>query len=89
MPFPHTKEPQSDEEATVAASYADDCHHAPDRSSLVEPQSRGVRQMEYLNTRINLKYRICLYTGFTLLAYVLSLGSSGISGPARSTLMTC
>lgn len=41
-------------------------------------QSRGVTQMEALISRISTKYRILLYGGFALLAYVMSLGESQI-----------
>merc|ERR1711939_475454 len=41
--------------------------------SLVADKSRGVIQMEQLNSRIGLKYRILLYGGFAILAYVMSL----------------
>ncbi|GAA6061341.1 hypothetical protein JCM10212_004822 [Sporobolomyces blumeae] len=42
-------------------------------SLLVVPKSRGVVQMETLNRRMDTKYRVLLYGGFTLLAYVMSL----------------
>merc|ERR1712093_767809 len=47
--------------------------HKGTTDSLVADKSRGVIQMEQLNSRIGLKYRILLYGGFALLAYVMSL----------------
>jgi len=47
--------------------------HKGTTDSLVADKSRGVIQMEQLNSRIGLKYRILLYGGFAILAYVMSL----------------
>lgn len=44
--------------------------------ALVTEKSRGVRQMEALQTRLSTKYRILLYGSFAVLAYVMSLGMS-------------
>ncbi|GAA5968899.1 hypothetical protein JCM11641_000771 [Rhodosporidiobolus odoratus] len=41
--------------------------------ALIPEKSRGVRQMEALNSRMSTKYRIFLYGSFTVLAYVMSL----------------
>ena len=43
--------------------------------ALVTEKSRGVRQMEALQTRLSTKYRILLYGSFAVLAYVMSLGT--------------
>lgn len=43
-----------------------------DNGVVVLAKSRGVRDMELLNSRLNLKYRILLYGGFALLAYTMS-----------------
>ena len=44
------------------------------RDTMVTSKSRGVFDMEMLASRLNVKYKIALYTSFTLLAYTLSLG---------------
>lgn len=63
---------------TSSSSRTDDMEknddfNSPEPSVVVEPVSKGVRQMEQLNKRMSTKYRICLYTAFTVLAYVMSL----------------
>jgi len=63
---------------TSSSSHTDDMEkhddfNSPEPSVVVEPVSKGVRQMEQLNKRMSTKYRICLYTAFTVLAYVMSL----------------
>ncbi|BGP28642.1 hypothetical protein JCM10296v2_000378 [Rhodotorula toruloides] len=67
-------------------------------ATLVAAKSRGVRQMEALSNRMSLKYRILLYGGFALLAYVMSLdqytnrsylsAATSVSFAAHSTLTT-
>ncbi|GAA6023215.1 hypothetical protein JCM10207_004482 [Rhodosporidiobolus poonsookiae] len=67
-------------------------------TTTVAPKSKGVRQMEALNARMSLKYRILLYGGFALLAYVMSLdqytnrsylsAATSFSFNAHSTLAT-
>lgn len=44
------------------------------RPALTTEKSRGVLQMELLSSRVDTRYRILLYGGFALLAYVMSLG---------------
>ncbi|KAK4056011.1 hypothetical protein OIO90_003006 [Microbotryomycetes sp. JL221] len=66
--------------------------------AIVADKSRGVLQMEQLNDRMSLKYRILLYGGFALLAYVMSLDqytnrtylttATSVSFAAHSTLAT-
>ena len=51
---------------------------------VVTDKSEGVRKMELLSSRINMKYLLLLYGGFTILAYVMSLGAS-ILFPFSST----
>ncbi|GAA5859365.1 hypothetical protein JCM1840_004582 [Sporobolomyces johnsonii] len=65
---------------------------------VVAEKSRGVLQMEALNSRMSLKYRILLYGGFAVLAYVMSLdqytnrsylsAATSVSFAAHSTLTT-
>lgn len=45
-----------------------------DNGVVILTQSRGVTQMAALTSRISTKYRILLYGGFAILAYVMSLG---------------
>ncbi|KWU46655.1 putative siderochrome-iron transporter [Rhodotorula sp. JG-1b] len=66
--------------------------------ALVSEKSRGVRQMEALQTRLSTKYRILLYGSFAVLAYVMSLdqytnssyltAATSVSFNAHSTLTT-
>ena len=42
---------------------------------VVAETSRGVIQMNLLKDRLDTKYKILLYGGFALLAYVMSLGT--------------
>ncbi|KAM0787422.1 hypothetical protein ACM66B_003504 [Microbotryomycetes sp. NB124-2] len=66
--------------------------------AIVSEKSRGVLQMEQLNARMSLKYRVLLYGGFALLAYVMSLDqytnrsylttATSVSFAAHSTLAT-
>ncbi|GJN91562.1 hypothetical protein Rhopal_004585-T1 [Rhodotorula paludigena] len=66
--------------------------------ALVTEKSRGVVQMEALQSRLSTKYRILLYGGFALLAYVMSLdqytngtylqAATSVSFAAHSTLTT-
>ncbi|GAA5850578.1 hypothetical protein JCM5353_006807 [Sporobolomyces roseus] len=88
---------------TSSSSRTDDMEknddfNSPEPSVVVEPVSKGVRQMEQLNKRMSTKYRICLYTAFTVLAYVMSLdqyttssyitAATSVSFSAHSTLTT-
>lgn len=67
-------------------------------ATLVPAKSRGVRQMEALSNRMSVKYRVLLYGGFALLAYVMSLdqytnrsylsAATSVSFAAHSTLTT-
>lgn len=43
---------------------------------VVAARSRGVQQMIQLKDRLDTKYRVLLYGGFALLAYIMSLGAS-------------
>lgn len=71
---------------------------SPSSSLLVAPKSRGVVQMEELNHRMDTKYRVLLYGGFAILAYVMSLdqyttssyltAATSVSFSAHSTLTT-
>lgn len=67
---------------TPTASYPSS--HSAQGDALVTEKSRGVRQMEALQSRLSTKYRILLYGSFALLAYVMSLGAS----PALDSLAT-
>lgn len=58
---------------TPSSSYPSSLAH--DSDALVTDKSRGVRQMEALQSRLSTKYRILLYGSFALLAYVMSLGT--------------
>lgn len=51
----------------------DNTNAAP-RTTVVLEKSRGVMKMELLMGRLNTKWLICLYAGFTVLAYTMSLG---------------
>ncbi|GAA5980726.1 hypothetical protein JCM10908_001752 [Rhodotorula pacifica] len=65
---------------------------------LITEKSRGVRQMEALQSRLSTKYRILLYGSFAILAYVMSLdqytnssyltAATSVSFNAHSTLTT-
>lgn len=55
------------------------------RDTMVTSKSRGVFDMEMLASRLNVKYKIALYTSFTLLAYTLSLGECAHDCLYRST----
>lgn len=65
--------------------------------AVVTAKSRGVQQMEAMHSRLSTKWRILLYSGFTLLAYVMSLSAStfpsfapfGRSSLSTSTLTLC
>ncbi|KAK4049011.1 hypothetical protein OIV83_004372 [Microbotryomycetes sp. JL201] len=79
------------------AMAARDAKAAPG-GAVVSEKSRGVLQMEQLNARMSLKYRVLLYGGFALLAYVMSLDqytnrsylttATSVSFAAHSTLAT-
>ena len=52
-------------------------------------QSRGVTQMEALTSRLSLKYKILLYGGFAILAYVMSLGEYQFAPFLPRLSLTC
>lgn len=41
--------------------------------ALISETSKGVREMEYLNDRLNKKWLVFLFVGFSILSYTLSL----------------
>lgn len=66
-----SKRSSSDEEECTL----DDGTPSSEKFTMIEEKSRGVQRMEFLSARVGTKYRVLLYTGFTLLAYVMSLGN--------------
>lgn len=60
-------------ELTPSTSTPSSLSHESD--GLITEKSRGVRQMEALQSRLSTKYRILLYGSFAVLAYVMSLGA--------------
>lgn len=58
--------------------------HINDEGAIVVEKSRGVVGMENLYSRLTTKYRVLLYGGFALLAYVMSL-EQYTNGTYRST----
>ncbi|BGP36663.1 hypothetical protein JCM10449v2_000564 [Rhodotorula kratochvilovae] len=88
---------KADTSSTSPSSSSPVEQHAQD-GGFVTAKSRGVLQMEALNSRLSTKWRILLFAGFALLAYVMSLdqytnrsyltAATSVSFAAHSTLTT-
>lgn len=75
----HDREEKADLSSASPSTHSgafDNMAVVDDNGVTIVEKSRGVVQMETLNERLNTKYRIALYGGFALLAYVMSLGES-------------
>ncbi|GAA5834491.1 hypothetical protein JCM9279_004331 [Rhodotorula babjevae] len=102
-PPPLSRSPSEvDHEKADSSSTSPSSTAAPEyevgHGAVVTAKSRGVQQMEAMHSRLSTKWRILLYSGFTLLAYVMSLNqytassyltaATSVSFSAHSTLTT-
>ncbi|ORY92512.1 major facilitator superfamily domain-containing protein [Leucosporidium creatinivorum] len=97
----HDREEKGDLSSASPSTHSSPFDHqavVDDNGVVILEKSRGVVQMETLTERLNTKYRIALYGGFALLAYVMSLEqytnstylstATSVSFAAHSTLAT-